>query len=188
MKLSGRFTLRHRVRRLLTSGLRRSLRSGSQGQALVEMGFVLPIMMLLITGMASFGLMLNSYLMLTHASDVGARYLALTQGNFSTGGTANPCAMAATQIAAAAGTLAASNISYTIHFYNSAGTSTGSYTSSNGAGSFGSGSTCASGGATAMGLGGGTASVQLSYPFLMTVFGWTPTSMPLQAVTTEIIQ
>lgn len=169
-------------------GLRRFLRSGSQGQALVEMAFTLPIMMLMITGMASFGLLLNSYLMLSHATDVGARYIALNQGNFGTAASTNPCAMAATQIQAAAGTLAASNLSYTFTFYNSAGSSTGSYSSSNGTGSFGSGSACASGGSTAMGLGGGSVSVQLSYPFLLTVYGWAPSSMPLQAVTTEIIQ
>lgn len=180
--------IKRRLRRLPARGLRRFLRSDSQGQALVEMAFTLPIMMLMITGMTSFGLLLNNYLMLSHASDVGARYLAINQGNFDTGGTTNPCAMAATQIQAAAGTLAAGNLSYTITFYNSSSASTGSYSSSNGATSFGAGSTCASGGATAMGLGGGSVSVQLSYPFLLTVYGWAPSTMTLQAVTTDIIQ
>jgi len=119
---------------------------------------------------------------------VGARYLAVNQGNFGTSGTTNPCVMAASQMVNAAGTLAASNISYTIAFADSNGNSTGSYTSSNGSGSFGAGSGCASGGSTAMGLGGGTVTVTLSYPFLLTIYGWTPSSMNLYTSTAEIIQ
>jgi Flp pilus assembly protein TadG len=44
------------------------------------MAIVLPVMMLVITGIVSFGLLLSSYLIVSHAVDVGARNLALSRG------------------------------------------------------------------------------------------------------------
>jgi len=48
-----------------------------KGQALVEMAFVLPILILLIMGIVEFGRILNSYLIITNASREGARYASI---------------------------------------------------------------------------------------------------------------
>ena len=166
----------------------RSLLRRDDGSALIEMYVVLPIMLGLILGVSSLGLALNAYIVLSHATDVGARYLAINQGNFGTSGTTNPCAMAVTQIQAAAPVLSSSKMSYQITL---APTSTGApttFSSSNGGGSFGSGSTCATNGQTDMGTGLGTVTVTVTYPYPLLIFGWAPTTVNLQASTTEIIQ
>jgi Flp pilus assembly protein TadG len=157
------------------------------GSALIEMYVVLPIMLGLILGVSSLGLALNAYIVLSHATDVGARYLAINQGNFGTSATNNPCAMAVTQIQAAAPVLAPSNMSYQITFTpTSTGTAT-TFKSSNGGSSYASG-TCPTNGATDMGTGLGTVTVTVTYPYPLLIFGWAPTNVNLQASTTEIIQ
>jgi len=169
-------------------GLRSLLTSQSEGGALVETALVVPLMLTLITGMASFGIALNNYLLMSHAADVGARYLAINQGNFSNGTTTNPCAMAATQIQAAAVGIAASQISYSITLTPTASGTSTTYTSTNGASGFGSGSSCATGGSANMGTGGGIVTVSISHPVTPFVVFWSNRSLTLQATTTEIIQ
>lgn len=178
--LSGRAWAGRRLRDLLTSR--------SEGGALVEMALVVPIMLTLITGMASFGIALNNYLLLSHAADVGARYLAINQGNFSNGTTTNPCAMAATQIQAAAVGIAASQLSYSITLTPTATGTATTYTSSNGTSGFGSGTGCATGGTANMGTGGGIVTVSLSHSVTPFVVFWSNRTLSLAATTTEIIQ
>jgi Flp pilus assembly protein TadG len=178
------------LRRVLsrTRQLKGILRSDSEGGALVEMALVVPLMLMLITGMASFGIALNRYLILSHAADIGARYIAINEGNFTNGTSTNPCAMAATQIQAAAVGVPAAQISYSITLTPTAtGTST-TYTSSNGASGFGSGTSCATGGTANMGSGGGIVTVSLSHPVTPFVVFWTNRTLSLVATTTEIIQ
>lgn len=185
---AGRSSARMGCKAGLTIARLRALAGGrNEGSALVEMAVVVPLMMVMITGMCSMGLSLNSYLALSHAADVGARYLAITQGNFANGAT-NPCAMTATQIQTAAPTLVASKITYSIALTPTAAGTTTTFTSSNGAGSFGSGSGCGTNGTADMGSGGGTVSVTLTYPVQLLIFGWSPATLNLQAATTEIIQ
>lgn len=171
-----------------TRRLRACLTSDSEGGALVETALVVPIMLTLITGMASFGIALNNYLLLSHAASIGARYLAINQGNFSNGTTTNPCAMAATQIQAAAVGIAASQLSYSITLTPTAAGTATTYTSSNGASGFGSGSSCATGGNANMGTGGGIVTVTVSHPVTPFVVFWSNRSLNLSATTTEIIQ
>lgn len=186
--------MQHKLRRILSREARvirllwDLLNSHSEGGALVEMALVVPIMLALITGMASFGIALNNYLLLSHAADVGARYMAINQGNFTNGATTNPCAMAAVQIQAAAVGIPASQISYSITLTPSpTGTAT-TYTSSKGATGFGSGSGCATGGAANMGTGGGIVTVTVSRPFTPFIVFWSNRALNLVATTTEIIQ
>jgi len=162
--------------------------SHTEGGALVEMALVVPLMLTLITGMASFGIALNNYLLLSHAADVGARYVAINQGNFSNGTTTNQCAMAATQIQAAAVGIAASQLSYSIALTPTATGTTTTYTSNNGSSGFGSGSACATGGAANMGTGGGIVTVSVSHSVTPFVVFWSNRSLSLAATTTEIIQ
>ncbi|MBS1805074.1 MAG: pilus assembly protein [Acidobacteria bacterium] len=168
--------------------VRRFFISHSDGGALVETALVVPLMLTLITGMASFGIALNNYLLLSHAAAVGARYLAINQGNFSNGTTTNPCAMAATQIQAAAVGIAASQLSYSITLTPTASGTATTYTSSNGTTGFGSGSACATGGTAAMGTGGGIVSVSVSHSVTPFVVFWSNRSLSLTGTTTEVIQ
>ena len=101
-------------RRSLLTLLGRVWKSDNNGSALVEMAVVLPLMLVLITGMMSMGIVLNNYLVLSHASDIGARYLALNQGSFANTAAGNPCIMAAQQIQAASTAIPAGSISYEI--------------------------------------------------------------------------
>jgi len=162
--------------------------SHCEGGALVEMALVVPIMLTLITGMASFGIALNNYLLLSHAADVGARYLAINQGNFSNGATTNPCAMAATQIQAAAIGIAASQLSYSITLTPTATGTATTYTSSNGTSGFASGTGCVTGGTANMGTGGGIVTVSVSHSVTPFVVFWSNRTLSLAATTTEIIQ
>jgi TadE-like protein len=50
------------------------------GQSLIEFVLVLPVLLLLATGILEFGLMFNQYLSLTDAARTGARALALDAG------------------------------------------------------------------------------------------------------------
>jgi Flp pilus assembly protein TadG len=166
----------------------RAMARRDDGSALIEMYVVLPIMLGLILGVSSLGLALNAYIVLSHATDVGARYLAINQGNFGTAATTNPCAMAVTQIVAAAPVLNASQMSYQITLTPTSTGSPTTFKSSNGGGSYGSGSSCAANGTTDMGTGLGTVTVTVTYPYPLLIFGWAPTNVSLQASTTEIIQ
>ncbi len=79
------------------------------GQSLVEMAMVLPLLLLVVTGVLAFGLTFSNYITLTEATGVGARQLAISRGT-----TLDPCATVANAITAAAPLLQASNLSYTI--------------------------------------------------------------------------
>jgi Flp pilus assembly protein TadG len=80
--------------------LRACLRSGSEGQSLVEFAFVLPVLALLLTGIFWCGINMGNYLALSNAVDVGSRYLVI-EGNTtgtSTGNLADPCQAVFTQM------------------------------------------------------------------------------------------
>jgi len=51
--------------------------SNSKGQALVELAFVLPILLLIVMGIVEFGRIFNAYLIVTNASREGARYASV---------------------------------------------------------------------------------------------------------------
>jgi Flp pilus assembly protein TadG len=79
------------------------------GQSLVEAAVVLPVILLVVTGVLAFGLTFSNYILLTEATGVGARQLAISRGT-----TLDPCATVATAIAAAAPLLRSANLTYTI--------------------------------------------------------------------------
>jgi Flp pilus assembly protein TadG len=168
--------------------LKRIWDSDSKGSALVEMAVVLPLMLLLITGMMSMGIVLNNYLVLAHASDIGARYLALNQGQFTNGATGNPCIMAANQIVAASTAIPASSISYEIGITTPPPSPTTTwYGSSSGTGSYSTSTNC---GATGSGnlQSGGTVTVSIQYPIAPIIIFWSHHTINLTATTTEIVQ
>jgi Flp pilus assembly protein TadG len=92
---------------------------GEEGSTLVEMAFVLPILLIVLTGIFSFGLILNQYRVLTNAVNNGSRAFAMsasTDGATSMMDSGDPCKYSATIIQSAASNLSASNLTYTITY------------------------------------------------------------------------
>jgi Flp pilus assembly protein TadG len=97
----------------------RRLLFGEDGGPLVEMGMVLPMMMVLVTGMCAFGLSLNNYIELTSAVGNAGQYLQQTAQT-----TSDPCADVATAVKNIAPNLGPKSISLSLTMTNSGGTST----------------------------------------------------------------
>ena len=75
-----------------------------EGQALVEFGLVLPVLLLMILGLIKGGILFNNYLQLTDAARTGARQLAISRGQ------STPCGDAANRLIGSAGGLSGSGI------------------------------------------------------------------------------
>ena len=108
----------------MTARLRDLAIRDESGSALAEMAFVVvPLMVLMITGMMFFGIALNNDLALNNAVQAGAEQLALLRGNV-----ADPCASTVTDVQNAAPGLTASSLRYTVTLggtsYSSSGTTT----------------------------------------------------------------
>ena len=87
----------------------RRLAGEEGGGALVEFAVTIPVFLLLVTGILSFGLAYSNYLMLTQATAVGARQLAVSRGQ-----TLDPCNTVATAVYAAAPLLKPGNMTFTL--------------------------------------------------------------------------
>ncbi|SEG37840.1 TadE-like protein [Bryocella elongata] len=148
------------------------LRASEQGQSLVEAALVFPVLLVIMTGILSFGLAFNNYLILTNAVGAGGRALAIARGN-----TTDPCSTASTAVAASAVLLKSSNISYTWSFNGNpySGTSCSSSSTSTGA----AGNL----------VQGQNAQITITYPCSLAIFriNLAP-SCQLTASTTELVQ
>ena len=142
------------------------------GQAMVEVALVLPVLLLVVTGILTFGLAFNNYLLLTEATGIGARTLAISRG-----ATTDPCATAASAVIAAAPLLTPANLSFT--FVLNGATYTGTSCSS------GSSTTGAAGNLVQ----GANAVLTVNYPCSLAVFGanYAP-QCSLRAQMTELVQ
>ena len=129
---------------------------GERGSAMIEFALVFPVMMIVVFGLFSMGLMLNQYLELTDAVAVGGQYLADLRSN-----TSNPCSDTTTVIENAAPMLTAAsmNFSYTIT------SGSGNSTTLN---SFPNTTTCAAGAAELSPL--EPVSVTVTYPCTLQVY------------------
>ncbi len=136
-----------------------------EGQALFEFAVCLPVLMLIVTGMYTFGITLHNYLELTDAVAVGARLLAVERGQ-----TTDPCKDATTAIANAAPLLASGSLTYSF--------------SLNGNGY--SGTSCTAGAANL--VQGQAAEVTATYPCNLTWYGSFLPSCTLTAEATELVQ
>jgi Flp pilus assembly protein TadG len=142
------------------------------GQAMVEMALALPVLLLVLTGILTFGLAFNNYVLLTEATSIGARALAISRG-----ATTDPCSTASSAVIAAAPLLAPASLSFSFVLNGS------SYT----------GTSCSSGssttGAAANLVQGANAVVTVTYPCSLAVYGanYAP-HCSLQAQMTELIQ
>ena len=142
-------------------------RSDETGGALVEMALCLPIMLMIFTGITSFGLALNNYIMLTNAVEVGARQLAIGRGQYT-----DPCSTISTTISSASPLLKSANLTYTFTLNGTA------YTNK---------TTCTAGAAQL--VQGTPVSVQVTYPCSLLIYGKNVVpGCTLTAQTTELEQ
>lgn len=157
------------------------LRSGKQkGQSLVEFALVMPVLLLVVTGIAAFGIYLSHYIALTDAVSTGARLLAISRGQTTyppTGGVPDPCALTVNAIEQAAPFMAPSSMTFTFVLNGVSFTGTSCSSSST--------STGASGDLVQ----GKPAQVTVTYPCNMAVYGhnYFP-GCTFKAQTTEIVQ
>ena len=159
--------------RALVALLRGFLGGRSEGGSLVEFALVVPMMMVLMTGMFSIGIALNNYIVLTNGVSAGARAFALARGQ---NGVTDPCAYAAQITQQAASSLKASSITYSMAWTttNTAGAAvTTNYTN-----------TCS--GITLNA--GDTVMVQATYPIPMIMYGWAPGTIHIEGQSFEMVQ
>ena len=139
---------------------------------MVEFSLILPVFLLVVTGMFAFGIAYNNWLVLTDATSVGGRTVAIARGN-----TLDPCSTAATAIQGAAPGLNTSNMTYSF-LINGAGYSGSSCNSSS-----------TSTGAAGNLVQGGYITVTVTYPCSLAVYG--KNLIPgcaLQASVKELVQ
>lgn len=158
--------------------------SGDDGQSLVEFGLVLPLLLLVLSGIFSFGIVFNQFQILTNATNDSARAFALSANGGATSTTSSapngdPCAYVNTIVLADAPSLNSSNLKYTIVYTVTSTTTSTTYT---GTGS--SAPTCA--GITMNS--GDTVQVTVKYPVTTSIFQWATKSLTLSSSSTELVQ
>ena len=155
--------------RLVNALARRKGHSGlrdENGQALIEFALSLPILLLVLFGLCTFGIGFSNYLMLEDATNVGARQLAISRSQ-----TNDPCATVSSSVFAAAPNLTKANLAFTyvVNGTPFAGTSCTPATSSM--------------------VQGATAKVTVTYPCSLASYRWNFGSVcSLTASTAELIQ
>jgi len=136
-------------------------RNREDGNALVELAFILPVFLAIISGIGTFGVALANKQTLVNATTIGAEQL---QKYSAGGGTGDPCAETFTAIQNAASSLNANNITLSISI-NGDGPSGG--TGSSGATCTGEQSALATAGANSYPI-----TVSTSYPCNLSVYGY----------------
>lgn len=160
--------------RSLASRLRALMRNGDEGSALVEFALILPMLLLITTGILVFGVAMNNYLQLTNAVSMGARTAAINAQL-----TKDPCALASNAIIAAAPGLTASKITFNFTFngvsYPNQSTCNSSSVTTGAAGNLASGT---------------NVTVNATYPLNLSVFGkvFSQSNAVLSASSTELVQ
>lgn len=157
-----------------------SLRRGDGGQSLVEFALVAPVLLVVLTGIFSFGIILNQYEVLTNATSAGARAFALDRGVTNPPLSASdPCAYAIQILEADAPNLNSSSLTFTITYTNNSTSpaAVSTYTTS-----------CAGLSPTLTYMHtGDQVQVQVTYPVVPMVFKWATRSLTLSASATELV-
>ncbi|MGA7525400.1 MAG: TadE family protein [Acidobacteriaceae bacterium] len=155
----------------------RTFRHRDDGQSMVEFGMVVPALLIVLTGIFSFGIILNQYEILTNAVNSGARAFALSRGQTTpTIASTDPCAYAIEILEADAPNLTPGSLTFAITYTSnkaSPGTVT-TYTTS-----------CTSL-ATTMNT-GDTVLIKATYPVTPMVFSWATKSLTLSASAEELV-
>ncbi len=89
-------------------GIARVGSDGERGSSIVELALVMPIFLIMVMGLYSYGLLFTEYISLTEAVNVGGQQFALQRNQ---GG--DPCATIAANVVAASPFLKASKMAYT---------------------------------------------------------------------------
>jgi Flp pilus assembly protein TadG len=135
------------------------------GQSLIEFTLVMPILLLMMTGMLSFGFALHNYLILANGVTAGAQLLAISRGQ-----TTDPCATAFAAVKTASLGLTTASLSMTFVINGTTYTTT----------------SCTAG--AALMVQGASAAVAATYPCTLAVFGMNFSACKLQMQTAELIQ
>jgi Flp pilus assembly protein TadG len=134
------------------------------GDALLEFAFVLPLMLMTLTGIFAFAMAYNNDIMLTQAVGSGGQYLQLIRTS-----TTDPCNDTMTALKNAAPNLSASNISLTVTINGTTPTQTGNSCS----------------GSQSLLSAGVPVTVKATYPCKLPTYGITFPSCNLSAQVTE---
>jgi Flp pilus assembly protein TadG len=137
-------------------------RRGERGQAILEIAFFLPFLLMVLTGILWFGFAINNQLELTSGVQIGAQFLANSRTS-----TTNPCADTLTAIVNASPVLVKSNITLTLTMNGTAVP----------------GQSCA--GDQTMLVSGSTVTVAATYPCTLPVYGTKFASCKLGASQSE---
>lgn len=159
-----------------------ALWSRQEGNQLVEFALVLPILMMVMMGIATISITMNNYLQLTEATGSAARAVSIARGN-----TLDPCNKVYTAVTQGAPRLTASNLTLTLTLNDKDGANLGTYGPT--AGSLTCSSASYTSGAPSYLQQSGSATVTVTYPCNMTIYGidYAP-GCTLQAQTTEMVQ
>lgn len=155
-----------------------------EGQAVVEIALVMPLLLLLLTAILQFGSMYNTYESLTDAARTGARELALGRG------LSDPCDLAvSTTMQSTFGDFTLPSGDVTPSFASaSGGTTTSDYCGSN------SGTPCSnyvyqtSCNANGAEVSGDEAKLTVSYPYTVSVFGMSIMHLTLSASAADAVE
>ncbi len=143
-----------------------------EGQSAVELALCLPIMLLVVTGITTFGVAMNNYILLTNSTNSGARMVALSRG-----ASTDPCSDLSKTVSTSAPLLKSSNLIYSLAITPSGSSSTTTYT----------GTSCTS--AAAALTQNATAKVTVTYPCNLQVYGKNLIpNCSMQGVDAELVQ
>jgi Flp pilus assembly protein TadG len=106
---AGKTNVADQSRRSVRARLRALLCGEEEGTQLIELALVAPIMMLMLTGVASFSMALYSYQQLGYATSAAAQSIGAQQGLLPNN---DPCAQLVTDITTALPNWTASNFTY----------------------------------------------------------------------------
>ena len=138
---------------------------------MVEFAIVLPLLLILVTGIIQFGLMFNKYITLTDAVRAGSRTLALGRG------LSNPCDPGVSQTLQAGSAIGLTAAQVTPSFASgSDNCGTGTYTYNT------------SGNTSGNEVEGDQATLTATQPFTLSVFGMTITQLNLSASASDAVE
>jgi Flp pilus assembly protein TadG len=178
-RVAGKSGVPLRARGGTASGI---LFAREDGNALVEFAMVAPVMLMIMMGIIVIGSVMSNYLQLIEATSSAARTVAVSRSN-----TLNPCTTVTSAVSGGAPLLNSANMTYTLALNNSAGTNLGTYGPTTG--SLSCSSTSYTSGPPSYLQQGGSATVTVTYPCNLSIYGknyWS--GCTLQAQTTEMIQ
>jgi Flp pilus assembly protein TadG len=136
-----------------------------RGQSLVEFSLVMPMLLITMTGMLSFGIVMHNFVVLTNAVGSTVTLLSMSRGQ-----TTDPCALAYTAMQSGAPSLTPGSLGFTFVINGSTYTTT----------------TCTA--AAAGMVQGASAQMKVTYPCTLAIYGLSSNVCSLAAQTAEMIQ